>query len=406
MAERRVLICDDEVAFAQFVERVARQSGLSARAITAPDQFSPAVIDFKPTHIILDLRMPQVDGIQLIKRLAEVQSKARLFICSGSDVRVVEAAERLASELGLEVMGTIPKPVRAEELKAIFAGIAEGEHWLTEKVLRTAIEEKQLFLSFQPIISLSTRAIEGFEGLLRWQHPTRGVVMPMDFIPYAETAGLMRLVTACALELGAAQLKEWINSQYQFSISLNVSGSNLNEVDFPDMVASLCARSGVPTERIVLEITESAAMSDPIRAIEIMTRLRLIGVGLSIDDFGTGYSSLYQLHRLPFSEVKIDRAFVTDCHRSRQSHAVVRSIVGLATSLEVRCVAEGVENAEVLDILSKAGCSQAQGYYISRPIQPAQISGWAARWQQGNGPSGLSVVEPGAAGTSNSSRAG
>jgi len=246
--------------------------------------------------------------------------------------------------------------------------------------LEHAIVNGELFLNYQPIVDLTSREIMGSEALVRWRHPRRGVVPPLEFIGLAETSGLIDALTEWVLDSALAQWREWRATGFAPLLAINISAKNLARSDFPDNAAAACRKYGVPCERISLEVTESATQ-DSIDMMEKLTRLRLKGFNCAIDDFGTGFSSLVQLRDLPFSEMKIDRSFVMTADTSKADRVIVKAIIDLAHNLSLGVVAEGVESSEVLDLLFDLGCDRAQGYHIARPMPGETVAAWAADWQ-------------------------
>ena len=246
----------------------------------------------------------------------------------------------------------------------------------TLEQLRTGIAQDQLVLHYQPKISLATGEVVGVEALVRWDHPTRGLVYPDSFLPVAEQAGLMRLLTLSVLEKSLRQLADWRHAGIDLSMAVNLSVSNLQDAALPGQVQLLLETLDVPAEALVLEITENILMADPDRALLVLSQLRKLGLRLSIDDYGTGYSSLAYLRQLPVDELKLDRTFVTHMDTDPRSAAIVLSTIALAHSLDMVMVAEGVEGPAALAALADAGCDRAQGYYIARPQAAHKLTPW------------------------------
>ena len=253
----------------------------------------------------------------------------------------------------------------------------QGRHRLEAiEQLRRAIAEGELTLYYQPKLALPAGTVDGVEALVRWQHPTRGLLGPAEFVDLAESAGLMAQLTSAVLDLALAQCRAWRDDGRALSVAVNVSPSNLVDERFPDEVTGLLARHGLPAGALTLEVTESLLMEDRERAVRVLTGLRDAGVGVSIDDYGTGYSSLAYLAVLPVTELKLDRAFVSAMAGSTRSAAIVTSTLQLAQALGLRLVAEGVEDQATLDALADLGCDVVQGYHVSRPLPPDQLAGW------------------------------
>ncbi|MDN3640520.1 EAL domain-containing protein [Simiduia curdlanivorans] len=244
--------------------------------------------------------------------------------------------------------------------------------------LRRAIREDELFLHFQPKIELSTQRLHGFEALLRWDHPTLGFVSPAEFIPMAEATDIIHPLTEWVLKQSIEQCRLWHDRNFFVSVAINLSTRNLMDEKLPRKIASLLADAGLPPTALELEITESAIMSDPTRALLILQQLSEMGIKLSIDDFGTGYSSLAYLKKLPVQALKIDYSFVLNMLQDKQDEIIVRSTINLAHNLGLHVVAEGVENQETLSCLEAMGCNQAQGYFLGRPMPEASIAEWYA----------------------------
>jgi predicted signal transduction protein with EAL and GGDEF domain len=282
----------------------------------------------------------------------------------------VQAARRLAS--GCVVYSAECDPYDPHRLALL------GE-------LRAAIEADQLFLFYQPKVDLKARTVVGAEALLRWRHPKRGLVPPGDFIPLAEQAGVIKPLTWWVLGEAVKQCGAWERDALGLEVAVNLSARSLHDPQLVERITGLLDAHEVPPRRLQLEVTESAVMTDPDRAAEILGRLGALGVGVSIDDFGTGYSSLTSLRRLPVNEIKIDKSFVIGMGGNGGSDkAIVRSTSELGHNLGLRVVAEGVEDETALDLLRSYGCDLAQGYYIARPMAADALVAWRAEspWRQ------------------------
>jgi diguanylate cyclase (GGDEF)-like protein len=242
--------------------------------------------------------------------------------------------------------------------------------------LRQAIENEELILHYQPKAALGTGEVTQVEALVRWQRPEHGLVPPGDFIPLAESTGLIKQISAYVLDTAVRQLRGWLDAGLDLTVAVNLSARNLLEGDLPEHVADLLLRRGVAPERLILEITESTIMEDPQHALAVLTRLSEMGVRLAIDDFGVGYSSLSYLKRLPVNEIKIDRSFVANMDSEEGDAFIVRSTIDLGRNLGMHVVAEGVETETVWDELTALGCDYAQGWYLGKPMPAAELSAW------------------------------
>ena len=245
--------------------------------------------------------------------------------------------------------------------------------------LRSAVEQDQLTLYYQPKVDLRSGASDSVEALVRWVHPQRGFVSPIDFIPFAEQTGYIKAVTRWVLERALRQCGEWHLRGLDVKISVNMSARDLMNPELPAMVSELTARFKIPTPLVCLEITESAVMEDPARAQETLERLHKLGLRLSIDDFGTGHSSLAYIRKLPVKEMKIDRSFVRNMVADKDDAVIVRSTIDLGHNMGLKVVAEGVEDHAALMLLTQQGCDEAQGYFIARPMPPEEYEAWLRR---------------------------
>jgi diguanylate cyclase (GGDEF)-like protein len=242
--------------------------------------------------------------------------------------------------------------------------------------LRAALDSDELILHYQPIVELSTGVVTSVEALVRWRHPSRGLLSPDQFLPLVEQHGLSRQLTQRVLRVAAAQATEWERDGRAVRIAVNLAPANLLDVRFPDDVAEVLRSTGAVPELLQLEITEGTLMLDPERVLDVLARLSELGIALALDDFGTGYSSMSNITRLPVQELKIDRSFVTDMERSHDDAVIVRSVIDLARNLGMRVVAEGVEAQETTDRLLGFGCHSAQGYHFSRPLPADELDAW------------------------------
>ena len=249
--------------------------------------------------------------------------------------------------------------------------------------LRRAMEERELVLYYQPKAALADGEVQSVEALLRWRHPTRGLIYPNAFIPVAQETGLIRPLTLYVVDEALRQCRAWRNEGLELCVSVNLSTRNLLDLEFPTQVAELLARWDVEPQMLKLEMTESAMLANPTRTTAMLCELSALGIKLSIDDFGTGYSSLAYLRRLPIDEIKIDRSFVTEMGEEDADLAIVQCTIDLGRNLGLDVVAEGVETSDVWEKLRALGCKSAQGYYLSPPVPPEELSDWLTERRAG-----------------------
>lgn len=381
MIPNRLLIADDEPDLCEFVRELAGDLGFDALSATRFEEIEFAVRDFKPAMILLDLAMPDHDGVEILRFLADAHCEAGIVLVSGFDARVLNAAERFGRELGLRMLGSLQKPIRLEDLEAVLRSGRHGSSGApTLAEMRGALEREELLVHWQPRVSLPSGALMGFEALVRWQHPTRGLVMPDAFVPAFEAADLIAPLTEMVATTALRQSGRWVCDGLVSSVAVNLSARLLRERSYTDQLHEWVKTAGVDPAQVTFEITESTAMEDPVCVTEVLSRLRLKGYRVALDDFGTGHSSLVTLHRMPFSELKVDKSFVFELGRVSESEVIVRSVIGLAHNLGLEVCAEGVETHAAWAMLCELGSDFAQGYWISRPIPAEEIPHWTERW--------------------------
>ena len=355
------------------IQAVLRQSDSVARlggdefAVLLPTVSSPSHAVLTAGKILQALQTPfPVEGLEL-----EIGASIGIVICPehGAEAELLmqhaDIAMYVAKQQGGGYTVYVPELDRHSPQKLTLMG-----------ELRHAIEHDELVLHYQPKLSLKTQSIIGVEALVRWLHPQRGMLYPDQFILLAEQTGLMKPLSLWVIDRALSQHSAWKRGGLDISMAINLSARNLHDPELPSLVGELLQRHQTSPGSLDLEITESAIMADPIRALEVLTRLSAMGVKLSIDDFGTGYSSLAYLKKLPVDTVKIDKSFVMDMTKDEDNALIVRSTIDLAHNLGVEVIAEGVEMHEAWVELSILGCDAAQGYYINRPIPATEFITW------------------------------
>lgn len=386
----KLIVLDDEVDFAEFVGIVAKKAAFEV------EEFNNAIVfmdDYKKDAdvIILDLMMPEVDGIEIIRFLAEINCDAHLILMSGFDSGVLHSAEKLAAEHGLNLTGSLTKPISPSKLSKLLGELSITPRSPSSKIileppsvdeLRNAFKNNELVVFFQPKVKLNGDTKASAEALVRWQHPERGLITPNLFIPTAEKNDLIDELTWIVLEQSMTHCKGWSNRGLDIDISINMSANTLKELDLPEKMGALIKKHELKPTQIILEITESALMMELIKSLDILTRLRMKGFQLSIDDFGTGYSSLVQLYRAPFSEIKIDQSFVSVMETDPEAATIVKTIIMLGEELNMRTIAEGVETESCRKKLAELGCDQAQGYLFAKPMPADEVFPWFSGYFQ------------------------
>jgi EAL domain-containing protein (putative c-di-GMP-specific phosphodiesterase class I)/FixJ family two-component response regulator len=387
-ARPHLLIVDDEPDLAEFLSSVAEDMGYRCTSVTNVADFQQAIAE--PVDLImLDLVMPGADGIELLRVLAQAHHSAGVILMSGFDKRVLTSAETLAKELGLAVRGHMQKPIRAAELETFLRAASSAPPTalrtplppaVSREELAVAIAQRQFEIHYQPQVDLASGAFVGVEALVRWHHPLRGLIYPDEFIHVAEQTNQIDALSWVIYARALGEFQELSQTQPDLRLSLNLSASSLHDLATPEKLVDMATQSGFPVSCLVMEITETGLMSHLSSALDVVTRLRMKGMGLSIDDFGTGYSMMDQLRRVPASELKIDRSFVAEADVDDSALVMVEKTIEIGRRLNMKVVAEGVETRAQLSLLRKLGCDFAQGYLFSRPVPSAALGAWAAAW--------------------------
>lgn len=390
-AALNLLLVEDSVSQLQYLAALCHQAGVGrvATARSGKEALLKARQSKAPLNIaICDLDMSDMDGVELIRRLAEERLVTHLIILSALDYSLLNTVAAMAQMHGMVVLGAISKPIASNRLVSLLSQYRPLSNWpiaaadmpaLNLEDLRHAITGCGLTVFFQPQASVVDRAIYGAEALVRWQHPQHGMIRPCDFLPMAEANGLVDMLTIVMMGKALAECSKWIKRGMPLRVSVNVAADSLASTDFADVVADMASRHGVPPGMLMLEVTESAMLSHLSATLETMARLRLKGFHLAVDDFGTGFSSLQQLSQIPLSELKIDRSIIHDSARKPQLAAILQSAVDMGRRLKVTTLAEGVENLDDWQMLRYSGCDKAQGYFLAKPMAVEQMQRWLSR---------------------------
>jgi EAL domain-containing protein (putative c-di-GMP-specific phosphodiesterase class I) len=390
VASNRLLVIDDDPASSAIIGRIARGCGYDTIITTDTDDFRSRVLSWDPTVIVLDLSMPEMDGDQVMAWLAKQGCKAHILIVSGLELARMQEAGAKGRSLGLNMAGILQKSLQLEKIRDVFREIYDAAGVLSIQDISKALINQEIRLVYQPQIDLKNGAVVGFEALARWNHPKGGPIPPATFIPLLEANEIMSDFTSQILGMALDDMRLW-NGATGARVSINASTANCGCVGIDEMVRSQCIDKGIDIQRITIEITERAAMTEASQVDASLARLHELGAQVSIDDFGTGYSSLVKLHQLPFSELKIDRSFITGSDSDLQNGILVRAMIDLSHNLNKKVVGEGVESVETLHCLREWGCDFAQGYFIGRPMPPDEVIPWLRQYASPVGMGGETV---------------
>jgi EAL domain-containing protein (putative c-di-GMP-specific phosphodiesterase class I) len=386
MNSNRLLILDADQHSGEAIAAAATALGYETAVAWCVGQFLQYLQLWRPGFVLLDVATQGDDDTRLLRHLWESGSHALIALMGRiSDQSRLHILKHLGAGQGLTMAGTMFKPLQQKELAETLTGLRDSRHWLNEAAVARALKRDEFVLEYQPLANIRTGHISSVEALIRWRHPQRGLVAPGAFIPFLESSQSMVPVTQWVVRTAIAQLGHWSAQGQELDLAINLSARNLWDDTLADTIIEACRGAGVATSRIVLELTETAAIDRP-DAASALSNLRLHGIRLAIDDFGTGYSSLAQLRKLPFSQIKIDRSLVTDCQQSHSAMQIISTVVDLARSLGLHCIAEGVETRSDFDAVGNFGCDEAQGYLISRPLAAERLRSWLASWPVVPGP--------------------
>lgn len=386
MTNQTIYIIDDEPQTVSLLTEYIQLVDCVAIGYTeAEDFFQDNDSYIQDSIIILDLNMPKMDGIEVMRQMVATGRLSPLILISGYDSGVLHSAEQLAKAYSLDIIATMAKPFTFSNFKSILQEYTKKsdrrlsprpEMEVLVSELEVALRDNQLVLHYQPKINISDGEICGVEALVRWNHPRYGLVYPDSFIALAENNGLIGSLTARVIRMAVNQVLLWRKVDLVTPVAVNISADNITSLSLPEQLSNMLNQHELDPTMLTLEVTESALMGKLVTSLDILTRLRMKGIRLSIDDFGTGYSSLSQLYKMPFTELKVDRSFVMNMTRDDEALGIVKTCVMLGHELKMKVVAEGVEDREVLNLLKGMGCDYAQGYYIAKPMPAEALLDW------------------------------
>ena len=383
----RFLIVDDDKDQRYLLSRTL--SGMGAGRVTeaASGEQALAVLDRLAVDIVVaDLQMPGMDGMELVRRIGERKLPVSVILVSGFDGVLLGSAATMAQAYGVNVIGTIEKPATRANFHTVMGRfrrpgpateIEANVVFAPTKIdVLAGIAAGQFEPYFQAVVEIQTGNVVGAEALARWRHPTRGVLGPEVFLPPLTRAGYLDELSWIMLSLAAMEADLWCRADLHMTVSVNVSATSLADPGYADAVTQIVTGHGLEPSMMILELTETEAILDIASALENLTRLRIKGFGLAIDDYGVGYSSMQALSRMPFTEIKIDRSFVTAATTDPKYRLMIEHTVAVARQMGLKTVAEGVETRAEYDLLASLGCDRIQGYLIARPVDGTGFLRW------------------------------
>jgi EAL domain-containing protein (putative c-di-GMP-specific phosphodiesterase class I) len=336
----------------------------------------------RPTIAVLALDRPDNNNLAIIDALTQTQARPATLLVGSLSARLLTSARRSAEARGLPVVGVALRPLDAPEVERLLTPHLAVAPPIAVEEIEAAIANHELTLLYQPKVAVTADAVrlQGVEALVRWQHPRRGLLQPLTFLRSVEQYGLMPQLTDFVMMEAVRQGAQWRAAGCNLEIVVNLSTKLVQDREFPERLAVLLRENDFPPPMLVLDVTESLGLTHQSLLLDVFTRLRILGVGLSLDNFGTASGALTDLYKLPFSEIKVDRALLADVAGEREARLIVKSLVDLAHKLRLTACAEGVETRQMFEFVRNVGFDTAQGRLFSEPVPAAEIERMFVTW--------------------------
>ena len=397
LQQTSILVVDDDILLQNVIEAALKNMGFKQVQIVGDGRSALECLRAGDSIelVLLDLQMPQMDGIRFMRQLAECRPDIDVILASGQRGRLLSTAISLGRSMGLNVLGALQKPLQLKSLKTLLEkrqsftveqeDIAVIDNPLAREDLHDGLlgseSNNHPHLMFQPVVSIATGSIVSVEVLARWWNRERGILTPDLFLPLIELEGLLDQLTREVYRLTIEQMAQWNKDGKPMSVAVNLSINSFRDLSFSRFLIDTAAAQNIDYSKLIFEMTESQTSSVTPECLEALLNLRLKGFRLSIDDFGTGSSSLAHVKNIPFSELKIDREFITGAAFDPEAHTILEESVNLARRLSMAVVAEGVETREEWDLVERLGCDSVQGYYCSKPLNGEELLDFLDAWK-------------------------
>lgn len=387
----KVLVVDDDVQYGELISEVAGLHTLEAITLQEPLKFEACLADYPELELIfLDLHMPGRDGIEVMRVLADQNFAGYIVLMSGFDESVLTTAHELAEEYQLTLLPPLSKPFSIRRVAEIFAQLnLDGKprakrndqndlssSTLSKEELLSALEEKRVVMHYQPQVELDGFRVVGVESLVRLLDTDGNICYPGRFVHLAELEGLNKHLTGLVIEQVCQDYQAHFQAFSEMTISINISALDLDSLTFPDELNHKVSGVNLDPSRVIIELTESKAVEQLKKGLDILARLRLKHFQLSIDDFGTGSAVLSNVKKMPFTELKIDKSFVDQILTNQRTEALTEDLINMGHHMKLNLVAEGIECGASMQLLKDMGCDVGQGYYFARPMPAAQLVAW------------------------------
>jgi EAL domain-containing protein (putative c-di-GMP-specific phosphodiesterase class I) len=377
-----MVILDSDGESLEVLREVAQRLGCEHVEIDSASDMQQVLGLRHPTMAIMPVDRIDARGMAALDALAHHDSRPAMLLIGEISPRILAGIKRAAATRGLTLIGVAPRPLDAIFVEKMLSPHLAVSPPIHRQEVEQAILQHELNLLYLPKLAMASGpvTIQGVEALVRWQHPRRGLLEPAHFLRAVEEHGLMTQLTDFVMTESVRQGAVWRERGLALEIVVNMSTELVRDRAFPARLASLLEEHNFPTQALTLDVTESGSVADRDLLLDVFTRLRMLGVGLSLDNFGTGLSSLTEIYRIPFSEVKVDHSLLADAPREREARIVVQSIVNLAHTLQLVVCAEGVETSQMYEFVRSAGFDTAQGRFFSEPVDAADIERLVQAW--------------------------
>ena len=383
MDPKNVLIIDDDPRICRLLERITMSLGHRPKSAVEIRKIFRLIEETRPDFVVIDLNLGKLKGVDLLREITKKEIYPAVIIVSGEKESIINSSKCYAKSLGLDVLGSLQKPLDFDAFKTMLTEIRPGlnrlpgdQPSLGPRDLQLALQNKDLEVFYQPKIDIWKGMPCGVEALVRWRHKDHGLLGPDHFIGLAERSGLIEPLTYFVIDQGLKDIKRFRSVYPRLGLAVNLSPTLLEDENIVESISDYLKFHDFDPGSLTLEVTESAVVSDLDYSYGILSRLRLKGITVAIDDIGTGHSSLEKLFRLPYNEIKIDKQFVGDMIENSLADAIVTSTITLSHRLNVSVVAEGIENFKSLYRLRSLGCHIGQGYYFSHPLPADELQVW------------------------------
>ncbi|MGQ0740953.1 MAG: EAL domain-containing response regulator [Alphaproteobacteria bacterium] len=369
-----VFVVDDELGVLDVITRGLENAGYRTKAFSAGREFERAVAREAPDLCIMDLSLPDLDGVAILNELAAQDYQGRILLISGHSQQLLRSVSRLAEDYKLKIIGCVRKPFTIKPLLEALAAYPQKAFTPSRDEVVQAIRNEEIVVRYQPIVSLPDGEVASAEALVRWQHPSEGLLSPARFLHKLDKSGMNEL-TSTMLRKVFQNRSLWTKLSAPVNVSVNVPITTILDPQFVAELHRMCERFQITLDGLTVEIPEGEMATDQKSLAAALSALCLRGVRVAVDDFGTGYSSLSRLQRLPIDEVKIDKSFIRHCATHTEDRKIVGAVIALAHALDMQVVAEGVETEATAKLLAELGCDYAQGFLYGRPVTASELTG-------------------------------